>query len=451
MALDLRDYHGRLVLKLGRQLAGNEQPLRLQKKSISNLFRYDGRQFSAGRPVDLRRFNRPLYCDVSAQTLDVQGLATYQKIVDFTLPLGLVPSITPELKAITIGGAVVGIGLESNSFKFGFCHDGLLEAEVLLPDGRVVVARADNQYSDLFYGLANSYGTLGYILRAKIKLIAAKKYVALTSKKFDDTKLFLKALKSATENSQNDYIESLVYAKNELYLVTCRQVSRAENLTSIYGTTIFYKTISQPAKLNLTTKDYLFRYDPEWFWALPETPALQIFRRLAPPSLRRSGVYTRYVAISRRRAAKKSPAENPADQPTEQLTQDWQVPWPQAQKLLDFALDNLDLAGRAIMAVPLKTAARATLYPLSQNQLYLNLGSYNYVNRQPNQPPHHSTKIMDDFCFHHAGIKMLYSTTFLDEAEFNKIYNGPKCAALKRKYDPKNLTPSLFEKAVRGR
>jgi hypothetical protein len=56
---------------------------------------------------------------------------------------------------------------------------------------------------------------------------------------------------------------------------------------------------------------------------------------------------------------------------------------------------------------------------------------------------------MDDFCFGHGGIKMLYSSTFLDRAEFDRIYNGEAYGKLKSKYDPKQLQPSLYDKAVR--
>src|SRR5262245_50894956 len=88
----------------------------LGKKTSSNLFRYQPRS-RAGRRIDLSGFNRVLRVDAAARTLEVEGLATFEAIVDHTLPHGLVPLITPELKHITIGGAIVGIGIESNCFR----------------------------------------------------------------------------------------------------------------------------------------------------------------------------------------------------------------------------------------------------------------------------------------------------------------------------------------------
>ena len=95
---------------------------------------------------------------------------------------GLMPTVVPELKSITIGGAVVGVGVESSSFRsvsiasgccrnrhcrYGFVHETILEMEVLLANGEVLICTPDNEHSDLFFAIPNSYGTFGYILRLK--------------------------------------------------------------------------------------------------------------------------------------------------------------------------------------------------------------------------------------------------------------------------------------------
>lgn len=444
---DLRPQHQQQLKDLATSLAGNTRPLRLKKKTISNLFRYNGRPGSSARLVDLSGFNRPLYLDAENQTLEVQGLATFESIVDFVLPQKFLPLVTPELKHITIGGSTAGIGIESNSYRYGFVHDSLLEADVLLPTGQVVTCSPDNQYADLFYGLPNSYGTLGYILRAKIKLRPARPFVKLTTVSFDNIPNFLSAFKLATEDQLNDYIESLVFSTHQMYLTIGRQTDSADRLTSIYGSTIFYRQISRPGDIWLTTKDYLFRYDPEMFWGLPETKSMLWFRKIAPPSLRNSAFYARFFAWQ----SSLGLGLFKDDDSLEKLIQDWEVPWPYAEAILNFALDNLDLDSKPLLPAAIKTAGRATNYPMQPNQLYFNLGSYNNVRKQPNRPVYHSTKIMDQFCFDHQGIKMLYSSTFISQTDFNQVYNGQKYAALKTKYDPQTLLPTLYDKAVKAK
>ena len=90
------------------------------------------------------------------RTLEVEGLTTFEQIVDATLPYGLVPPVTPELKHITIGGAICGIGIESTCFRHGFVHDSLIEADVLIGEGEVVLCNAVNAHADLFAALPNS-------------------------------------------------------------------------------------------------------------------------------------------------------------------------------------------------------------------------------------------------------------------------------------------------------
>ncbi len=447
MPIDRRPRHAKQVVFLKAELRGNKQPLRVKKKTISNLFRYDGRKETASRLIDLRHFNQPLFIDLINQTLDVQGLTTFEDVVNFVLPHGLTPIITPELKNITVGGATVGIGIETNSFRHGFVHDNVVEAEVLLPHGEVVVCGPRGKYADLFHALPNSYGTLGYILRAKIKLHQVKPYVTLTTKRYKNVPELVAAMEHELRGSKNDYLESLVYSEDELYLTTERHTDQPQNLKSIYGPTIFYHEISRPGVFSLNVKDYLFRYDPEWFWAMPDTGSYNLFRRLAPKLMRSSGFYARYAALQAKLAAK-LPFISAQDEDLELLIQDWEVPWKHAEALFSYALENLDLAGRPLMAAPVKTPGLATSYPLAKNQPYLNLGSYSFVRKRHDKPEYYHTKLMDTFTFAHDGIKMLYSSTFITEAEFTRIYNGTVYRKLKKKYDPHDLLPTLYEKTV---
>ncbi len=47
------------------------------------------------------------------------------------------PFVVPQLKTITLGGAVTGLGIESSSFRSGLPHESVLEMEVLVGDGRI--------------------------------------------------------------------------------------------------------------------------------------------------------------------------------------------------------------------------------------------------------------------------------------------------------------------------
>jgi FAD/FMN-containing dehydrogenase len=429
--------------RLAGDLAARGEEMRLRKRTSSNLFRYAPRR-EAGRALDLQGFDHVLGVDRATCTLEAEGLATFESIVDRTLPHGLVPLVTPELKHITLGGATVGIGIESNCYRHGFVHDALMEAEVLLPDGRTVLCMAANEHADLFRALPNSYGTLGYILRAKVRLMAAAPHVYLHTIPFDDPVAFLEAMRAATERTDVDFIEGLFYGCDRLFLILARFADRVPRTDDILRHDIFYKLVTREPDVYLTTRDYLFRYDPDWFWNLPESWPYRLFRRYAPASLRNSGFYKRYTGFKNRLPAL---PWRPADD-EEPLIQDWEVPWERAGELLNFAFSEVDLAGRPWVATPIRTPASPTLYPVRPGALYFNLGCYCQVKKQPQRGDYHYTRIMDRKCFELGGIKMLYSSTFLDEAEFDRIYNGAAYRELKKKYDPQGLLRTLYDKCV---
>ena len=418
--------------------------LRLAKSTISNLFRYKDRG-AAERKLSLGDFNTVIALDAERRTLDVEGLATFETIVGHCLPRGFLPLVSPELKHITIGGATVGIGIESTCFRHGFVHDGLIEADVLLPSGRIVTCSADNEHSDLFFALPNSYGTLGYILRARIRLVEAAPYVHLGIQQFDDAREYLAALQAATAADGNDFVEGLFFEDRRFYLMLGRFSRKVPQVDDILRRNIFYKLVQTRGDIYLTTTDYIFRYDPEWFWNIPDTPFHTLFRRCAPRRFRNSSFYTKYSATKSRLL---DAIRGPRDSGVEPLIQDWEVPWHHAEELIDFCIENVDLDGLPWAAVPLRTPRQPTIYPIRADELYFNLGCYCQVHRPEGKQPYHYTRIMDRKCFELDGIKMLYSSTFLDEKEFDKRFNGSAYRGLKQKYDPDGKAPTLFAKVA---
>ena len=433
----LEAYHAR-ISTLQAEIAKTKPPFRLKKRTTSNLFRYSGRNDQANA-ISLVDFNHILQLDKKAQTLTVEGLATMEQIVDATLPHGFLPLITPELKHITIGGATVGIGIESTGYRHGFVHDMLLEADVLLSDGRVITCTADNEHEDLFHALPNSYGTFGYVLRAVIKLEPAKPFVQVINTRYNSVTDYLKAFDKTIKDNPT-YLEGLFYSKDECYLTQGDFVDHATACFNIFRNP-YYKAIRQDATLHLRTKDYIFRYDPDWFWNVPETGFYRFFRAFAPAALRSSKFYNWYCALKNRWLSQK-------DDGTEQLIQDWEVPWDKAEQLINFALEHVDLEDQPWVALPIKTPKQPTIYPVKANQLYFNLGCYCLTQRPNEHELYYYTKIMDQQCFKLGGLKMLYSSTFIDKAEFDKIYNGQAYCAIKQQYDPQGYLPTLAEKAL---
>ena len=99
-------------------------------KTTSNLFR-DRNEVSRQKLLDVKDFNHVLQVDPDNSLIEVEGMTTYEELVDATLPHGVMPAVVPQLKSITIGGAVSGIGIESSSFRYGLPHQSIGEMDVL--------------------------------------------------------------------------------------------------------------------------------------------------------------------------------------------------------------------------------------------------------------------------------------------------------------------------------
>jgi len=124
-------------------------------KPTSNLFRSRAKPDAPG--LDTSGLTGVIAVDPDARTADVAGMCTYEDLVDATLPHGLAPLVVPQLKTITLGGAVTGLGIESTSFRNGLPHESVLEMDILTGAGEIVTA-SRNQHPDLFRSFPNSYG-----------------------------------------------------------------------------------------------------------------------------------------------------------------------------------------------------------------------------------------------------------------------------------------------------
>ena len=117
-------------------------------------------------------------------TADVGGVCTYEDLVAATLPYGLAPLVVPQLKTITVGGAATGGGIESTSFRSGLPTTTSSRWTSSPARGEIITV-SPTEHADLYYGFPNSYGTLGYATRLRVRLERVKPFVALRHLRFD--------------------------------------------------------------------------------------------------------------------------------------------------------------------------------------------------------------------------------------------------------------------------
>src|SRR5581483_10665135 len=202
------DTHDAAVTRLSEAYAAVPQGTSVRvAKRTSNLFRFreagkDGAGNGARAELDVSAFGHVLRVDPVGRTAWVGGMTTYEDLCDATLRHQLMPLVVPQLKTITIGGAVTGLGIESTSLRNGMPHESVTELEILTGDGRVVRATAGNEHNDLFEGFPNSYGTLGYALSLTIELEPVRPFVHLRHFPFQDPEAYLEAVAEVAEEGR---------------------------------------------------------------------------------------------------------------------------------------------------------------------------------------------------------------------------------------------------------
>lgn len=106
----------------------------------------------------------------------VEPLATMGQVSATLAKIGWTIAIVPELDDLTVGGLVMGTGVESSSHIYGLFQHICESYELVLADGSLVTcSRTEN--SDLFFAVPWSYGTLGFLTAVEIKILPATKYV----------------------------------------------------------------------------------------------------------------------------------------------------------------------------------------------------------------------------------------------------------------------------------
>ncbi|HEY7821715.1 MAG TPA: FAD-binding oxidoreductase, partial [Acidimicrobiia bacterium] len=274
-AVDWQSQYRGYVAALRAQLAALPagQPLRLAK-ATSNLFRprADG---NPGR-LDVSDFDGVLHVDPHTRTAEVLGMTTYEHLVQATLSYGLMPLCVPQLKTITLGGAVTGLGIESASFRNGTPHESVVEMDILTGDGEVLTVTPDpsDPHRDLFFGFPNSYGSLGYALRLRIELEPTKPFVHLRHVRFDSAEEMTSAIEQISHAREHaghrvDFLDGTVFSPTEQYLTLGEMVGQLPEgltLSDYTGMDIYYRSIQTKTQDVLTIHDYLWRWDTDWFW-----------------------------------------------------------------------------------------------------------------------------------------------------------------------------------------
>ena len=420
-------------------------------KTTTNLFRTRDRD--APRGLDVSGLTGVIDVDPAALTADVQGMCTYETLVDATLAHGLIPYVVPQLRTITLGGAVTGLGIESTSFRNGLPHESVIEMDVLTGDGAIVTTRPGD---DLFDAFPNSYGSLGYAVRLRIRLERVPAYVELRHVRFDSASDLASALTTIVatreyEGVRVDGLDGVAFSPGECYLTLASWTDRPGGEPSDYtGQKVFYQSLQERSTDVLTMRDYIWRWDTDWFWCSgafgAQNPRI---RRFWPKRWRRSDVYMRLLGVDRRfRIADR--LDDRAGRPRrERVIQDVEVPVDRLAEFLEWF--DREIGMRPVWLCPLVAVRSWPSYPLAPGEIYVNVGFWGTVHVGEDAPNSPKNRAIEAQVAALGGHKSLYSEAFYDEATFADLYDTANLDRLRAIHDPQSRLTHLYDKAVRHR
>ena len=413
-------------------------------KPTSNLFR--DRAPAAARRLEVRDFDAVL--GFGPDWVEAEGMVTYAALAEACLARGRMPAVVPQLKSITLGGAAAGVGIEATSFREGLVHHSLREIEVLTGTGEIVVAAPDNAHAGLFFGFPNSYGTLGYALRLRAKTLPVKEFVEVEHRRYAGARGFFEALAAACRG-EADFVDGVVFDADCLVLNVARFAERAPRTSDYRFERIYYKSLLERELDYLTARDYLWRWDTDWFWCSKNIGAQQpLLRRLYGRERLNSMFYAKVMRWNSRwgltRALGALSGWN-----SESVIQDVDIPLPAAPEYLEFMHREIGLL--PIWVCPIgdpNPAWRFPLYPTAPGTLYVNFGFWDVKKTRERHAPGHFNRLIERKVAELGGIKSLYSDCYFTREEFALAYGGAAYAALKARYDPRGSFHDLYSKCV---
>ena len=410
--------------------------------------------------IDTSNLNRVLHVDRERHVVLVEPNVGMDRLVAATLPHGLIPPVVMEFPSITAGGGFAGTSGESSSFRHGFFDRTVNWVEIVLANGDIVKA-SPTENSDLFYGAAASFGTLGITTLLEVQLIPAKPYVRLEYCPISSITQAVFEIRRHTADVDCQYLDGIMYSRDRG--VICAGYFRDEpcDPTEIQRFTqstdpwyymhvdeILSQGKGESWREYLPLVDYLFRYDRAGFWVgkyaceyfmLPNIKPVRwalddlFHTRAMYHAVHKSGLFRRYTI------------------------QDVAVPYDGASDLVDFLDDSFKQYPLWIVPVC------QTTYRPDGSTVHGLMAQHYPAETRPNEPemllsfgvwgpgPGDGKEFINfnrefERKIHSlGGQKWLYARNYYTEEEFWSIYDREHFDRLRQKYNASYL-PTLYEK-----
>ncbi|MDB4953840.1 MAG: FAD/FMN-containing dehydrogenase [Myxococcales bacterium] len=429
--------HAGKVARIAAQLRAHagDKPVSLRKKAAPHQVPKGGDLRRRDDKIDISDLTAIIDIDPVARTCTAESGVTFVDLVAATLRHGLVPIVVPELKTITVGGAVSGCSIESMSFRYGGFHDTCLEYEVITASGERVTCTPDNDQSLLFQMIHGSFGTLGILAKLKFRLVPAQPFVHVGYEHHTTLSDYQASIRRHFDAQDVDFMDGIIHAPDRLVLCIGKFVAEAPYTHRYDWTRVYYQSTAERIDDYLATPDYLFRYDRGVTNVHPKSwiGRLLVGKLMGSQQVLRLADNLNFLFKS--------------DKPTVIL--DVFLPFSKAPEFL--AWWERELGFFPLWCVPYKRVRDyewldESFYSSLQDPLFLDLAIYG-MEQKDERNVH---RMIEEKLRELGGMKTLISHNYYSRDEFWSIWNKPNYDRVKQETDPRNLFRDLYSKTCRA-
>lgn len=430
--------HERKVERIANQLRNRRSttPLSRQKRVVSHQVpKVHDKKYTDDK-IDLVDLDEVIEIDTERRICIAEPGVPFCEVVKKTLPLGLVPIVVPELKTITIGGAVAGCSIESMSFEYGGFHDTCLEYEIITAKGDVLTCTPDNEHSLIFQMMHGSFGTVGILSRLVFRLTPAKPYVHITHEKHKSIDSYLDSIWSHYEKRDVDFMDGIIHSNTQLSLCVGDFVDSAPYTNRYDWLKVYYQSTAKRSEDYFETPHYFYRYDQGVTNVHPKSflGRLLLGKFLGSSEVLRLAEKLRHVLL---------------DDDRPDVTVDTFLPF---SRLKDFLLwYEKDFNHFPLWCVPYRRVhdyewLADDFWKGFDDELMVDIAIYGM--RQRGETNYY--RLLEEKLQELHGVKTLISYNYYQEEEFWRIFNRPNFEAAKAVTDPNNIFRNLYEKTCRA-
>jgi FAD/FMN-containing dehydrogenase len=432
MEMIKQDSHTEKIERISRELKGRKGkgPVSFKKRSVSHQVPKPDDEKFKDKKIDISDLDEILKIDPENFTCVAEPGITFEDLVKETMKYGLVPLVVPELKTITIGGAVAGCSIESMSFRYGGHHDTWFEYEVITAGGKILKCTPDNENSLIFQMVHGTFGTLGVISKLKFSLIPAKPFVKVEFERFENLDDFKKGIMDHFDKDDIDFMDGFVHSPDEFVINAGIFVDEAPYTHDYEWRRSFCQNSRELDEDYLETKDYFFRYNR----------GVSNVKSLSSRYIM-SKIFTSNDIL---RMADRFHSIIPGD--SIPVTVDLFIPFSKVDQYLEWHAKELDHF--PLWCVPYRRVRdyewiSKEYAKNNHDRLFLDLAIYGMKKKGSNETYY---RMIEEELMKIGGLKTLISNNYYSEEDFWTIWNRKNYIAVKKITDPDNLFRDLYKK-----